>query len=71
MQSEIYHSENGDRWFLCKDGDTRVYIKHKANLASGGKITEIELRDFLGPAKAGPEHQALTRLIGSLVEKPD
>jgi hypothetical protein len=71
MQSEIYHSENGDRWFLCKYSDTHVYIEHKANLASGGKITEIELRDFLGPGKAGPEYRALTRLIGRLVEKPN
>jgi hypothetical protein len=71
MQSEIYYSENGDRWFLCRDGDARVYIEHKANLASGGKVTQIELRDFLGPGRAGPEHQALVRLIGSLVEKPD
>jgi hypothetical protein len=70
MQSEIYHSENGDRWFLCKDGDTRVYIEHKANLASGGRVTEIELRDFLDPGRAGPELQALIRLIGTLVEKP-
>jgi hypothetical protein len=69
MQSQIYESENGDRWFLCRDSDTRLYIKHEANLASGGTVTSIELRDFLGPGRAGPEHQALIRLIGSLVEK--
>jgi hypothetical protein len=70
VQTENYQSENGDRWFLCRDGDTRVYIKHEANLASGGAVTAIELRDFLGPGRAGPEHQALVRLIGSLIEKP-
>jgi hypothetical protein len=69
MQTENYQSENGDRWFLCRDSDTHLYIKQGANLASGGTVTAIELRYFLGPGRAGPEHQALVRLIGSLVEK--
>ena len=63
-QREIYHSENGDRWLLSRDDDGRAFILHKANPSSGG----IELGDFLGAGKAGPEHQALIRLIGSLVE---
>jgi hypothetical protein len=67
-QREIYHSENGDRWFLSRDDNGRAFILHKANLSSGGKVTSIELGDFLGAGKAGPEHQALIRLIGSLVE---
>jgi hypothetical protein len=67
-QREIYHSENGDRWLLTRDDDGRVLILHKANLSSGGKVTPIELGDFLSGGKAGPEHQALIRLIGSLVE---
>jgi hypothetical protein len=67
-QREIYHSENGDRWLLCREDDGRVFVLHKANLASGGTATKIELGDFLGKGKAGPEHQALARLIGSLVE---
>jgi len=37
-------------------------------MSSGGAVTKIELGDFLGRGKAGPEHQALTRLIGSLVD---
>ena len=67
-QREIYHSENGDRWLLCRDNDGRVFVLHKANMSSGGAVTKIELGDFLGRGKAGPEHQALTRLIGSLVD---
>jgi hypothetical protein len=67
-EREIYHSENGDRWLLAKGDDGRPFIAHKANLSSGGKVTPIELGDFLSGGKAGPEHQALTRLIGSLVE---
>jgi hypothetical protein len=63
-QREIYHSENGDRWLLCRDDDSGVFIFHKANVSSGGTTTG----EFLGRGKAGPEHQALTRLIGSLVD---
>ena len=68
-QREIYQSENGDRWLLCRDDDGRVFVLHKANVSSGGTVTKIELGDFLGRGKAGPEHQALARLIGSLVDK--
>jgi hypothetical protein len=68
-EREIYHSENGDRWFLCRDEDERVFVLHKANLSSGGTATKIELGDFLGRGKAGPEHQALSWLIGSLVDR--
>ena len=67
-QREIYHSENGDRWFLCRDDDSRVFVLHQANLPSGGAATKIEIGDFLGRGKAGPEHQALVRLIGELVD---
>jgi hypothetical protein len=67
-EREIYHSENGDRWLLCRADDGRTFVLHKANVSSGGKVTSIELGDFLGRGKAGPEHQALARLIGSLVD---
>ena len=68
-QREIYHSGNGDRWLLCRDDDGRFFALHKANVSSGGMATKIELGDFLGRGKAGPEHQALARLIGSLVDR--
>jgi hypothetical protein len=64
---EIYHSENGDRWFLCRDDDGRVFVLHQANVSSGGAATKIEIGDFLGRGRARPEHQALVRLIGDLV----
>ena len=67
-EREIYHSENGDRWLLCRGDDGRVFVLHEGNLSSGGKATEIELGDFLGKGKAGPEHQSLARLIGGLVD---
>ena len=68
-QREIYHSRNGDRLLLCRDEDGRVFVFHKPNVSSGGTATKIEIGDFLGRGKAGPEHQALARLIGSLVDK--
>jgi hypothetical protein len=68
-QREIYLSENGDKWFLCRDEDGRVFVLHKANVSSGGTATKIELGDFLGRGKAGPKHQALAPLIGSLVDR--
>ena len=66
-EREIYKSENGDNWFLCREGD-RVFVLHRANLSSGGKLTPIELGEFLGPSRAGPEHQALRSLIGNLAD---
>jgi hypothetical protein len=68
-QREMYYSENGDRWFLCSENDGRLFVEHRANLASGGTVSRAEIADFLGHGRAGPEHQALMRLIGSLIEK--
>ena len=68
LQREIYHSENGDRWLLCRDDDGHVFVLHKANVSSGGTATKIELGDFLGGGKAGPEHQALVGLIAELID---
>jgi hypothetical protein len=65
-EREIYESENGDSWFLCREND-RFFVLHRANPSSGGKLTPIDLGEFLGPSRAGPEHQALRSLIGGLV----
>jgi hypothetical protein len=46
----------------------RVFIKHQANLPSGGHMAEIEIGVFLNPGK-GPEHQELMPLPGSLVKE--
>jgi hypothetical protein len=66
-EREIYRSENGDQWLLCRD-DNQVFVLHRANEPSGGKLTHIELWDFLRKGNAGSEHQSLVRLIGSLVD---
>jgi hypothetical protein len=65
---ELYHSPNGDRWYLARDPDAgRVFVKHQANMASGGHIAEIEIGAFLNQGN-GPEHQELLRLIGTLLQ---
>jgi hypothetical protein len=67
---ELYHSSNGDRWFLARDTESGdVFIRHEANLASGGRGTHLDLGTFLSQGGYGPEHQELVRLIGTLVEE--
>jgi hypothetical protein len=66
-QRKLYRSENGDTWWLCRE-DSRVYVLHEANLSSGGSRTEIQIGDFLAEGRAGPEHQALLKLIGTLAD---
>ena len=66
---ELYASPNGDRWLLARDPATgRVFVRHEPNLASGGRATEVGIAEFLTRDAGGPEHQALLRLIGSLVQ---
>jgi hypothetical protein len=64
---ELYSSPNGDRWHLCKDASGRLFVLHQANIPSGGRITRIELGDFLSRGY-GPEQQALLEMIGTLLD---
>lgn len=67
---EIYRSPNGDTWFLGREPqDGRAFIVHQPNAPSGGRLSHIELGEFLRSGN-GPEQQALLRLIGILVEVP-
>jgi hypothetical protein len=67
---ELYRSPNGDTWFLGREpADGHAFIIHQPNAPSGGRLSHIELGAFLREA-AGPEQQALLRLIGTLVEIP-
>jgi hypothetical protein len=67
---ELYYSTNGDRWCLAYDPAVgRVFVRHEPNLASGGKVSDIELAAFLSQGGQGPEKQELVRLIGTLVEE--
>lgn len=66
---ELYSSPNGDRWFIARDPATaHVFVRHEANLPSGGHSTDIDIGAFLSRGPRNPEHQALLRLIGTLAE---
>jgi hypothetical protein len=71
QSTELYRSgPNGDRWSLVRDTESgRIFIEHKPNISSGGQTSQMEIGDFLAHGGHGPEHQALLRLIGTLVEK--
>ena len=65
---ELYASPNGDRWYLARFPESgRVFIQHEPNRPSGGRVSHIEIGVFLSGGSRGPEHQALLRLIGTLV----
>jgi hypothetical protein len=65
---ELYASSNGDRWFLAREPETgRPFVRHEANVPSGGRVTDIDIGAFLSGGQRNPEHQALLHLIGTLV----
>jgi hypothetical protein len=49
--TELYRSPNGDTWFLGRDPATgAAFVRHEANVPSGGQMTDIEIGAFLsGP----------------------
>ena len=51
-----------------RDDTGRVFVRHEANLASGGTVTDFEVAEFLSRGGLGPEKQELLRLIGSLAD---
>jgi hypothetical protein len=68
---KLYDSANGDSWYLVHDpADARVFVRHEANVASGGAISDIDIGTFLSRGGHGPEKQELLRLIGALVDSP-
>ena len=65
---QFYASENGDCWHLARRlASGQVFVRHQANLPSGGHVSDIELAAFLGGPGQSPERQALTQLISLLV----
>jgi hypothetical protein len=64
---KLYDSQNGDRWYLLRDASGGLFVRHEANLESGGAVTQVEISDFLSSGR-GPEHQELLRLIGTLLD---
>ena len=66
-QIEFYKSSNGDSWYLVLNEMGHVYVAQEQNEGSGGKGAAIGIGEFLSAGKTGPEHDALLRMIGSLV----
>jgi hypothetical protein len=65
----LYASENGDRWSLARVPDNEsVVVRHRANLPSGGLVSDVGLGEFLMQGGLGPEKQELLRLIGHLID---
>ena len=68
-QRRLHRSAKGDTWSLAREPATGgVFVRHEANPASGGQATDMDLGAFLGTGEQHPEHEALIRLIGTLVE---
>lgn len=69
---ELYRSPNGDSWFLGREPENGfAFIIHQPSGPSGARLSHFELGAFLnGNSKGSPEHQALLRLIGTLVDVP-
>jgi hypothetical protein len=66
---EFCKNLNGDRWFLLYESDSgEVLVNHRPNAASGCRPSLIPVGEFLFRTAYYPEHRALLRLIGTLVE---
>jgi hypothetical protein len=60
----IYVSANGDTWRLIRDqASGRAVVRHEANQAAGGTVTDTDVDMFLRRAGSGPEFAALRRLL--------
>lgn len=71
LRRELYRSPQGDAWFLGQEpGSGHAMVIHEANQPSGGHRTCLDLGQFLSAPAKGPEHQALLRLIGTLLRDP-
>ncbi|MBC9176177.1 hypothetical protein [Pseudoroseomonas ludipueritiae] len=63
----IYRSQNGDVWRLIKSEATNLmFIRHEANPASGGHVTEMSIEEFLSCNGSGPEYAATRELLRNL-----
>ena len=55
---KLYESPSGDRWYLIRDHTGAVFVRHEANVASGGNVEHLEVGAFLTSGQ-GPEQQEL------------
>jgi hypothetical protein len=69
LSEDLYSSPNGDRWRLIRDGASgRMFVRHEPNLASGGRISDTAVEEFLNRGGSSPEYAALRKLLGELGE---
>jgi hypothetical protein len=70
---ELYVSSSGDKWEVAEDDDERLFIRYTSNVASDGRQSIMTLASFLQPDQAGPQQDALNKLIegGHLVIWPN
>ena len=59
---ELYRSPNGDSWLLGREPATgHVFIVHQPNAPSGGRLSHIELGEFLRKADHFSDHGIATQ----------
>jgi hypothetical protein len=62
----FHESSNGDVWSLGRDpASGRLSVMHRPNPQSGGKISYVNIDEFLRVSPSGPQHDALWSLIDS------
>ena len=59
----IYSSSNGDIWVLIAD-DSRVFVEHRPNASSGGRVSRRALADFFRERPA-PQQVACEEIIAA------
>jgi hypothetical protein len=42
-KSELYSSVNGDRFLIREPETGRLFVRHEANLVSGGRVTDFDV----------------------------
>jgi len=67
MSEEIYRSSNGDRWLLIRE---RHVVRHEPNLASGGRVTEVPIEEFLARTGSSPQNEALRDILEPPAAEP-
>src|SRR5271167_4146118 len=61
---DFYRSSNGDRWQLIRDTTSGAsFFRHEPTLASGGRVTDTDVEEFLNRTGSSPENLALRALL--------
>jgi hypothetical protein len=67
LADDFYRSSNGDRWRLIRDTVAGTSgVRHEPNLASGGRVTEHPVDEWLDRTGTSPENAALRALLQTL-----